>query len=326
MTLVCSYPRIHVCLFDLAGATGRKHGGAGFTLDGLPTRIVASRSGETRVLVDGDNGTFGAEIEAALLRISTCVRQSLIADIRVSPGPNPHLGLGSKTAIMLGVLEALKRLFALALTDADIQKLSGRGGTSGIGVNSFFTGGFIIDGGHPQDHSQIFEPSSFRSEFPIPPIMFRTAIPETWRFHLCDVSGGLRMFGADEVAFFRANTPVPAAEVFESIAIAYHALAPAVRNSDLDLFRSGIARISELGFKKREISGQSDDVRTLITALRSYDSCAVGMSSMGPLVYAIAEADNPAFTDYLLSLSRYIRFDYLGAFAGRNRGFGSIID
>ena len=93
--------------------------------------------------------------------------------------------------------------------------------------------------------------------------------------------------GVDEAAFFRANTPVPIDDVFESIAIAYHSLAPAVMNADLPLLRVGISRISQLGFKKCEINGQSEDVRTLMAALFGYDKCAVGMSSMGPLVYVI---------------------------------------
>jgi beta-ribofuranosylaminobenzene 5'-phosphate synthase len=324
MTIIRSYPRLHVSLFDLAGATGRKHGGAGFAIDGLPIQIAVSVGNKLQVTVEANDGTVVQEIEAAVSRMSALAKRRLTPSIRVSGSPYRHLGLGSKTALLLGVLQAVNDSFGLRLPPAEIQILSGRGGTSGIGINSFFSGGFIIDGGHPQDGSNVFGPSSRQAGFPIPQIMFRSPIPRDWRFHLCDVSDGLRRFGADEAEFFRANTPVPSTDVLKLIAVAYHTLAPAVRDGDLLLLRAGISRVSELGFKKREIGTQSESVRTLMVALQAFPACAVGMSSMGPLVYAVAASGDTAFVEYLESMESSIQFNYLGAFPGRNSGFGVV--
>lgn len=322
MTVIRSFPRLHVSLFDLAGATGRKHGGAGFAIDGLPTRIVVSAARNLTIIVENDDGAAAKEIQSALSRLSSVVARPLIASIGVSGTAPRHLGLGWKTATIMGVLQAMNEAFALDLPASAIQELSGRGGTSGIGVNSFFSGQFIIDGGHPQDRRMVFGPSSRQSGFLIPPVIFRTPIPEQWRFHLYDVPDGLRRFGTDEAEFFRTNTPVASDEVFELIAVAYHMLAPAVINADLELLRTGISRISELGFKKREIEGQSDDVRALIANLLSYRGCAVGMSSMGPLVYAITRTGDTLFSSHIEAAARTTRFTHLGTFPGRNSGFG----
>lgn len=324
MIVIQSYPRLHVSLFDLAGATGRKYGGAGFAIDGLPIQLSVTTVEKSDIIVEKDEAVIRREIEAALSRTSMYVKRELPVSIHVSGPLRRHLGLGSKTALLLGVLQGVNDELELGLTPAELQILSGRGGTSGVGVNSFFSGGFIIDGGHPQDHSTIFEPSSRSKGFTIPPLMYGCPIPPNWRFHLFDLSDGVRRYEADEQGFFSSNAPVPPAEVFEVIAIAYQTLGPAVRDADLLLLRTGISRISDLGFKSREIRGQSESVRALIAALGVYPSCAVGMSSMGPLVYAVSSLGDGAFADYLEVIAGSVRFVYLGAFPGRNTGFGEV--
>ena len=116
---------------------------------------------------------------------------------------------------------------------------------------------------------------------------------------------GLQIFGDDEVAFFRRVTPIPEIEVYEQIALAYHVLIPAIIEDDLDEFGAGLDRLSAIGLKGREISNQPETVRRAISALRKYAPC-VGMSSMGPLVFAISRqplsdslTDLPPGTQYL---------------------------
>lgn len=84
---------------------------------------------------------------------------------------------------------------------------------------------------------------------------------------------------------------------------------------------TGIRGISNVAFKRREIHTQSREVKDLIAALSSYPGSAVGMSSMGPLIYAITNSADSDFEAHVKHLIEHADCGYLGTFAGRNCGF-----
>ena len=69
------------------------------------------------------------------------------------------------------------------LTALELAKIVGKGRTSGIGVESFENGGFIIDGGHRAMKNRGFVPSSASCATP-PPIIARYDFPEDWKIIL----------------------------------------------------------------------------------------------------------------------------------------------
>lgn len=314
---VISYPRLHCCLFDLGNATPRKDGGAGFTVSGLPAIIEARPSQQMGVSYSAaiDRSARNA-ISTAMLRLVR-MKPKAAARLDILQIPPQHIGLGSKTTVILGVLKALDLACDLELTQQQLQVLSGRGGTSGIGVNTFFTGGFVVDGGHDSRRHKGLIPSRFRHNFEIPPVVYRCNIPENWCFTLL-LAPGLKMQGASEYEFFQKNTPIHSGQVLRTIALAYHGLVPAVRTSDLRLLRETLDSLHKIGFKHRELIGQSAMVRTLFCVLRQRRDCAVGLSSMGPLVYAVAEVDNRPFGEFVESLCHRFNVKMLGRFSGRN--------
>jgi beta-ribofuranosylaminobenzene 5'-phosphate synthase len=224
--------------------------------------------------------------------------------------------------LLLAIIQAVNQLYDLGLSRTVIQTLSGRGGTSGIGINAFFEGGFLVDGGHAQQLPGLHSPSSSRRPSQVPPVMYRCDIPSRWRFclFLPDVLGASQLSGVAEESFFKRNTPIPAAEVFETVAIAYHGIAPAVRDGDLNTLSHGLARLQQLGFKRREIDGRGVSVTALLQSLASIPECASGMSSVGPLVYAIVdEARSSALAGVLAQYSSRARL--LTTAGPRNSGF-----
>lgn len=317
-----SYPRLHACLFDLGNATSRRNGGAGFTLAGLPTVVEALQSNRVEVSYSAIVDQPARMALANALKRLSKIRPSAVAELRVVEVSRQHVGLGSKTALILGALKAIDLACDLRLNQHDIQVLSGRGGTSGIGINAFFNGGFVIDGGHSCEGHSSFLPSRFRRRFDIPPVIHSASIPGNWRFHLL-LPSGKYVHGSEEYDFFQKNTPIPALEVFRTIALAYHGLAPAVATNDLRLLRDTLISLHRVGFKRRELKGQSASVNMVVRRLRQRDDCAVGLSSMGPLVYAVAEADNRYFTRFVESLCHDGAVEMLGSFTGRNLGYES---
>jgi len=96
-----------------------------------------------------------------------------------------------------------------------------------------------------------------------------------------------------ESTFFSTKTPTIADECLKAFAALYHAVVPGVLTADLQLLRNGLREYQKLGMKKAEIAAQSPDVRRLLSALSKIPGCAYGMSSFGPLVFAVSdERDN----------------------------------
>jgi len=208
------------------------------------------------------------------------------AAIELVTAPESHLGLGSKTSLLLSIAYGINKALDLGLSKRQLQAISGRGGTSGIGVNGFFLGGFLIDAGHPMAEVGTFAPSSSRQPASIPPVMVKLRIPAGWKFLLLAVSGVKRIGGADEMRFFATNTPTPASEVFESIGIVYHDLATSVREARLDGVRRSLTALHQRGFKRRELHGQSGATKALFETCQR-TGLAAGLSSLGPVVYVI---------------------------------------
>jgi predicted sugar kinase len=85
--------------------------------------------------------------------------------------------------------------------------------------------------------------------------------------------------------------------------------------------KQAIAEIHAIGFKRREVENQAGVVRDILELLNHHDQVVAGMSSMGPLVYAIAPADTGGeVSESILRIARDMRVTYLGSCSGRNSG------
>jgi beta-ribofuranosylaminobenzene 5'-phosphate synthase len=323
MAILRAFPRLHIGLLDLGQATPRKYGGAGFSLDGYPIEIHANMSAKKTTIggLDELDAVAREQISLVIHRFQSLVPNCQF-DINFVDIPSQHIGFGTKTALLLGVLKALDCAAGSALGDSTLQQLSGRGGTSGIGVNAFFRGGFIVDLGHPaQGGNDAYGPSSVGEPLTIPPVACRLDIPPNWNFDLI-LADGRMWSGAREVRFFKETTPISKDEVFESISVMYHGVLPAVMENRLAVLRQSVDRLHEIGFKGKELAAQTDLVRRTYTALRTMPNCVVGLSSLGPLLYVISEGTDAnhdvAVADVCSSSPSLL---HLGKVHGRNTGF-----
>src|SRR5258708_16479 len=92
---VISYPRLHVALFDLANATPRRYGGAGFSLSGLPAVVEASPSSSLGIdyLTTVDCSTRIAGFTAiSKMQRARPEAASRLKNLQIPP---QHAGLGS---------------------------------------------------------------------------------------------------------------------------------------------------------------------------------------------------------------------------------------
>jgi beta-ribofuranosylaminobenzene 5'-phosphate synthase len=106
----------------------------------------------------------------------------------------------------------------------------------------------------------------------------------------------------------------------DTLALVYHAIVPAVAYNDIPLLRAGLSEIQRVGFKAREVRAQPSSVEGLIHRLEEVPDVAVGMSSMGPLVYAVHVGPDELFRSLFQSLASENGAEYLGSTIGRNEG------
>ena len=107
------------------------------------------------------------------------------------------------------------------------------------------------------------------------------------------------MSGEHEHAFFQHELPVPALESLQTLGYAYHGIAPALLEGNLRIFAYSLIQIHSFGFKQRELEQQSDDVRAVLSQLQANETVAAGMSSFGPLIYAITDKDDQAANNHV---------------------------
>jgi beta-ribofuranosylaminobenzene 5'-phosphate synthase len=204
-------------------------------------------------------------------------------ELKIIGNPPPHAGYGSRTSLLLAFAQALSIITGANLAPFELVSLTHRGGVSGVGVNTFFSGGFIWDVGHPSEEVVNFEPSSQRIPSRPPAALVRGGVPPEWPLFLIE-TGKQSLHGADELAFFQRNTPICSAEVYETLAIFAHGLVPGLLEKRFGPVRSSLRRLHEIGFKKRELDAASRECRSLYDLLKNAD-CAIGLSSLGPLLY-----------------------------------------
>ncbi|MFL6856363.1 MAG: beta-ribofuranosylaminobenzene 5'-phosphate synthase family protein [Allosphingosinicella sp.] len=280
--------RVHIALGDLGRVTPRAYGGVGFAIAAPEVRVRVIR-GAPEIRLPFDDPLTAHAVGALHDRLASFTGE-LAFGITVEALPAQHSGLGSKTALLLSIVKGVAELLGIPLTTEQMQGWSGRGGTSGVGVHSFFHGGVIWDGGHPQCDVPELLPSSGRAPAVIPPCLGRYKFPEHWRVCLIQPLGRA-IFGEAELEIFRRATPIDPLETLATLGWISYGLIPAFATADLPALASSLQMLSTVGFKAKELAEQNEDVRTCLSLLHEVGAAA-GMSSLGPTIFAIADKDD----------------------------------
>jgi len=300
---VTSPGRLHFALIDLNGELGRVDGGIGVALN-EPCLIIEVSAVDKKV----EKEENPEEVIPVLERIRGRIKPELKGNYRVmilKPLPS-HVGLGSQTQLSLSVAKAICMLENRSYGVAELAKLVGRGGTSGIGMAAFDNGGFILDGGHvfrkgeaerkkEEERGKIktsFLPSS-ASKFSPPPILFQHALPEDWFFIVAIPEVKRGVHGTEEIEIFKRYCPLKREEVEKICRIVLMRILPSVLEKDIDTFAASLTMLQEVGFKKKEVELQQDIIKELFGFFDAH-ALGHGMSSFGPATYAIVEGERRA--------------------------------
>jgi len=291
MIRVRAFPRIHVSLLALHDGGYRVNGGVGFAINDPYFDVVALPSHSVTIRVEGPGSVDAATQRYIVGRLHNAFRihelkQPVEVVLRVSE--RSHQGLGSSTALTIAALEACMHSNEQTVSQEHLVALSGRGGTSGVGVSTYFDGGMSLDFGRAVDGAETFLPSE--DAIPLKPPLHIA------RTELKCASLGLLLpthiapkSSQEESRFFRDTCPLPRADTLE---VLYHAgmgvYAAAAEENDTQ-FYAAINAVQECAWKRAEIGLYKDDVTTCLNIVRSNGANAAGMSSLGPLVYFFSE-------------------------------------
>lgn len=291
--------RLHLGLIDMNGSYGRLDGGIGLTIKD-PNLLLYGEPAEKGITIEFDDKfTFTDEIKHECNKKITAAAEKVINyyDVdegfyfRVDKAYLPHSGLGSGTQIALSTGKLICEHIGQESNGYSLGKITGRGGTSGIGVFAFDYGGFIVDGGHSIKEKSSFLPSSASKASP-PQLFGRYEFPDEWGVLLVILKSDVSVNGQKEVNIFQEYCPIDRNEVELYSHLIFVNLIPFLLEKDLPCFGNIINKIQTIGFKKIEVSLQSDNIKALMNKLTEIGAYAVGMSSFGPTVYSFYDKTN----------------------------------
>lgn len=287
---VHSPSRLHFSLIDMHGSySGRADGGAGLAIKEPGVRLIARPRHDSMVAISNESeqlvidSELQNEITTALHNIQSRFDLAGV-DIEVHSLIRPHSGLGSKTQFLMSCATAYCRLNRILIPTREIACLVGRGGTSGIGVEAFNSGGFVVDCGHSfQSKGYAFRPSSGSRSSSPGPLVGRYDFPG-WPI-LVVTANARQLHGLEEQALFDKVCPIPLADAQACAHIVLMMLIPAVIEGDLQTFCKGINLLQVLTWKSSQIAAQGEIVKSIMDRLLGLGLEGVGMSSWGPTVY-----------------------------------------
>jgi len=288
---VCIQPRIHIGLISMHDTAPRLNGGVGFAIDKPTARIDVTEASNLSVhddrripMTPGELRQLSEALERFALRHGLEGR----AEIRISGSMLTHVGMGSSTAIRLGATEALAVLNGFPAARDVLVTGSERGGTSGIGINSYFAGGLICDLGRPNEGNS-FVPSSQARTARSPLALPSVSMPN-WPLVLCIPRSIPPKTQQEEIAFFERTTPLPPTTSFEASYVALFDVYASAAEADYSAFCRGITRMQQTAWKQAERQQYGSALQTLSATLLETGADCVGMSSLGPMLYCFVQS------------------------------------
>lgn len=285
--------RLHLTLLSLHNDEYRINGGLGFAVSNPECKLCFTASPNFSFIDHRKHPatTYESERLVSLLSIEKNRFGFQHAfDISIKGNIRPHAGFGSGTAVTLACLEALHILNGSEITQAELIAASGRGGTSGVGIYSYFSGGYVFDLGRKIDDSP-FAPSHLNGNKPAPLLLGQGPMPD-WEIGICMPATIPHKTQAEEREFFERTCPLPANKVYETVYYTLFGLYAALREADRSAFCEALKAVQNCAWKQAERREYGDELLEIEHAIYTAGADAVGMSSLGPSLFFLADDVN----------------------------------
>ncbi|MGC8573084.1 MAG: beta-ribofuranosylaminobenzene 5'-phosphate synthase family protein [Caldisphaera sp.] len=271
--LISAPSHVHIGNIDLNGNLGRKYGTLGFALEN-PRFVLKLSLSETDYAKNEDIINY-ITIYKQYLNCNKSFEAEIIEDIP------KNVGLGRTTSLILSIGFGITYLCNKKASIDELAKLTNRGNqNSGLGVNAFKYGGFIIDGGVKDNN--------------VAPLIFRGIVPDDLRIIVAlpekPIKKILELKEHEEEIL--SNLPVME-ESFSSYLsrLVLMKIMPSFEEEDFKSFGEGLTEFnSSLGryWKKYQDSIYCcKEVEEIINELKSLGAYCACQSSWGPTTYGL---------------------------------------
>lgn len=270
--------RLHLGFLDLSGSLGRRFGSIGLAINSHHTRLDVRPA--PRLTISGDS--LLDETRARLEQIHQRFYQTLgqhvpeperAVEIRIKELIPEHAGLGSGTQLALTLGRALISLHQLDIGTAELAQNLGRGKRSGIGIATFDSGGFVVDGG-------------LKPEQTVPPTLFHQTFPEQWRIVMVMDPAHQGIHGQHETQAFGHLPPFPLDHARTICHLTLMQLLPSLAEQNIDGFGQAVTEIQKLiGDHFASAQGgryTSPLVAACLTQAQKLGHTGIAQSSWGP--------------------------------------------
>lgn len=289
---ISAHPRIHISLIGMNEGGYRVNGGLGFSI-ASPTMNMVFEVNDSFTIIDQRTNGF---TEKELLRLTGFINRlcyskkfSVKYKCIIEDGLiRSHVGFGSNTIVYMACVEAMFVLNNMDYSFEDIVNCSSRGGTSGIGINTYFNGGFVLDVGIPKELSNGFVPSScILNSHQLPLVLRQSKLPN-WNMGIC-IPNIKHKSEEQEQDFFKSNCPIDKKYVNEILYEAVYGITSSIIEQDFEIFCQSIDAIQKTKWKSMERNLYGKKLQVIDDELRKAGAKCVGMSSLGPLLYFFGE-------------------------------------
>jgi len=284
---ITSFPRIHITLIGMNNDGYRINGGVGFSISKPKIDVHIEESRNIEIIDERELGFTEQEktrlqdiLSESLNRLGLKKRIKCIISGKVLP----HYGLGSNTAIYLSCLEALFILNEIKYSNDDIVISSKRGGTSGVGINTYFEGGFIFDVGIKND-KQLFNPSSIADRNGKTPLVIHKCKLPDWKVGICIPKYIQNKSEQEEIEFFKTHCPIDKNLIEDILYDAVYGITSSIIENDYEVFCKSVNTIQSTQWKYLERLLYGNILIELEQKIKSFGADCVGMSSLGPMLF-----------------------------------------
>jgi beta-ribofuranosylaminobenzene 5'-phosphate synthase len=198
----------------------------------------------------------------------------------------PHYGLGSSTSIYLSCIEALFLLNEISCDRKEIISLSTRGGTSGVGINTYFEGGYVFDIGI-KNEKDLLVPSSIADRKGKKPLAIYKGKTPDWKIGICIPYYLNNKSEQEEKDFFNKHCPIEKIYVNDILYESIYGVTSSVIEGDYKIFCQSINTIQQTRWKYLERSLYGKSLQELEQKIFQLGADCVGMSSLGHSLFFI---------------------------------------
>lgn len=289
---ISSFPRIHTTLIGMNSDGYRINGGIGFSIS-EPKIHINFKIARNFIITDKRlKGFSTSEIDRFCLKINKISNDfgfKISTECTIYGESMTHFGMGTSTVTYLSCIEALFILNGAEYDINLIQSISSRGGTSGIGINTYFNGGFILDVGISNDSKNTLLPSSVFNEGNKLPLILSQGPTPAWKIGVTLPLNINSKTESEEIEFFKKTCPISKQEVESILYLSVYGVISSFLEENFNIFCDSVNAIQKTKWKKEERNLYNTKIEEIENRLFNNGALGVGMSSLGPGLYFMVD-------------------------------------